>query len=194
MYSMLGAFHELYGIPALRVRKIPCMAYHRSRISCYTRQRTTGRTSRILFSGNGSLQRSIRIRKCCFWSCGDSYVQLISANARQAAGQRNRAYIHIIYDEDLTHKEKFYALCRRREWFIRRWIHRKEMGNGVPGCLLMPPYIIKPSNGVEYWKHPFPGQKKVLKAETREELEKYWMPFESGYDDSVIITGLYSRR
>jgi D-aspartate ligase len=50
------------------------------------------------------------------------------------------------------------------------------------------PFIIKPSNGIEYWKHPFPTQKKVFKADSRNGLERILGSiYDSGYDDSVII-------
>ncbi|MCL2436987.1 MAG: ATP-grasp domain-containing protein, partial [Clostridiales bacterium] len=43
-------------------------------------------------------------------------------------------------------------------------------------------------NGIEYWKHPFPTQKKVYKTADRNELERILGNiYDSGYDDSVII-------
>ncbi|MFQ9801162.1 MAG: hypothetical protein ACLR23_22100 [Clostridia bacterium] len=50
------------------------------------------------------------------------------------------------------------------------------------------PYILKPSNSVAYWEHPFETQKKVYKLNTREELNQViGQIYGAGYADSQII-------
>ena len=50
------------------------------------------------------------------------------------------------------------------------------------------PVIIKPSNGIEYYKHPFTGQEKVYRVNTPEETDKViQMIKNSGYRDELII-------
>lgn len=50
------------------------------------------------------------------------------------------------------------------------------------------PLIIKPSNGIEYGKHHFPGQPKVYKAKTPEKAVEFIDKVKaSGYTDTLIV-------
>ncbi len=47
---------------------------------------------------------------------------------------------------------------------------------------------VKPSNGIEYWRHPYASQKKVYKVETEKQVAQVLTDiYASGYRDSVII-------
>ena len=51
-----------------------------------------------------------------------------------------------------------------------------------------PPYICKPSNGVAYWEHPFPGNEKVFTCPDRKNLEEVLdKVYAAGYPDTMII-------
>ena len=120
--------------------------------------------------------------------CGDSYVQLISENKDNLPENVVAPYIHIDMMNDLIHKEKFYAMCEKNGVdYPNTFVHHKELNKGF----VLPfeaPYIIKPSNGIEYWRHAFPTQKKVYKAANRAELERVLDDiYGSGYEDSIII-------
>ena len=95
--------------------------------------------------------------------CGDSYVQLISQNKDNMPKNVIAPYIDIDMMNDLIHKEKFYTMCERMGVdYPDTYIHRREMGE-VRELPFDGPYIIKPSNGIEYWRHPYDTQKKVYK-------------------------------
>jgi len=50
------------------------------------------------------------------------------------------------------------------------------------------PVIVKPSNGVEYWKHPFDTQKKVYRVKNKKALENVINDiYDAGYNDKLII-------
>jgi D-aspartate ligase len=67
------------------------------------------------------------------------------------------------------------------------FVHKKEMGESF-GLPFGGPFIVKPSNGVEYWEHSFPEQKKVFKLDNEEEVFRVLgLIYASGYKDSVII-------
>ena len=89
---------------------------------------------------------------------------------------------------DLLNKEKFYNLCEKAGIdYPDTYVHTKDMG-----CDITPsfggPFIIKPSNGIEYWKHPYRTQKKAYKVDTLEEVKNVLREiYDSGYGDSVII-------
>lgn len=53
---------------------------------------------------------------------------------------------------------------------------------------LRPPFVIKPSDSSEYWRHPFKGMKKVYFADTLAEAEQiYEKIFRSGYGGKVLL-------
>ena len=61
------------------------------------------------------------------------------------------------------------------------------MGFDFP-CEFSYPVIVKPSNSIAYWEHPFETQNKVYKLGSREEMEKVLHQiYDAGYDDAVII-------
>ena len=97
-------------------------------------------------------------------------------------------YIPADMMNDLIHKEKFYAMCEKVGVdYPDTFVHRKEMGHDFT----LPfggPFIIKPSNGIEYWRHPYPTQKKVYKEDTIDDVKRVLDDiYGAGYEDSVII-------
>ncbi len=134
------------------------------------------------FAGNHNEEKILLL------GCGDSYVQLISANKDNFPANVVVPYISIGLMNELINKEKFYAVCEKSGIdYPATFVHREDMGHDFePG--FDGPYIIKPSNGIEYWQHPFAGQKKVFKVPGRAELESTLDSiYRSGYSDSVII-------
>src|SRR5665648_428559 len=89
---------------------------------------------------------------------------------------------------NLIHKEKFYQLCEKSGVdYPDTFVHHASMGR-IFDLPFAPPFIIKPSNGIEYWRNPFENQNKVYKVGTREELESVLTEiYKSGYKDSIII-------
>ena len=89
---------------------------------------------------------------------------------------------------NLIHKEKFYNLCEREGInYPDTFVHRREMGKEFE-LPFAAPFIVKPSNGIEYWRHPYPTQKKVYKADDKKDLLNILDDiYNSGYDDSIII-------
>ena len=118
----------------------------------------------------------------------DLYVRLIIENSEMLKDDFVFNYI----DEDLMNnllvKKNFYRLC-------------EEHGIDTPATYffscetddrfedeVMFPVIIKPSNGVQYYKHPFEGMQKVYKVDSYEEIQKVIEKIKkSGYRDDLII-------
>ncbi|MCR5134536.1 MAG: ATP-grasp domain-containing protein, partial [Clostridiales bacterium] len=120
--------------------------------------------------------------------CGDGYVALASRLKNKFPSNVIAPYIDISLMENLINKENFYDFCEKNGVaYPDTFVHRKEMDKDVE----LPfggPFIIKPSNGIQYWKHPYPTQKKVYKVDTRAELDGVLDDiYGSGYSDSVII-------
>lgn len=187
VYSVARAFNDEYGIiPKVygKYKTFPCAF---SRIMDYTNDYKAD-------TREGFLRI---IREYAFnhkdlpvilMGCGDSYVQLIGDLKSQLPSN----FIVPVIDGDLirnlTHKEKFYERLEENDIpFPKTFVHKKEFY----GSFELPfdfPCIVKPSNGIAYWAHPFPTQKKVYKAETREELNGILgQIYGAGYDDSIIV-------
>lgn len=187
VYSVARAFNEAYGIKPYVYGKYHTFPCANSTIMHYTANPDADKQETFLKLVSDFAEKMPN-RKILAIGCGDSYVQLISANLGLFPKNVIAPYISIDLMNDLIHKEKFYNRCQKSGIpYPKTFVHRREMGNSFE-LPFKAPFIIKPSNGIEYWRHPYPTQKKVYKADSREELEHILSDiYGAGYDDSIII-------
>ncbi len=185
--SVARAFHEQYGIVSSCYGKYPTGPCMDSKIIDYKANEQADQQDTFLqlvndFAALHSDKTVLVI------GCGDSYVQLASANKNNFPENVIAPYIDVDLMNDLIHKEKFYAMCERVGVdYPTTYVHRKEMGLDVEAPF-EGRYVVKPSNGIEYWRHPYPTQKKVYIEDTWQDVQCVLGDiYESGYDDSVII-------
>lgn len=187
VYSVARAFHEEYRVKPYVYGKYmsgPCMD---TDIMHYTANEKADEQETFLSLVNDFAAKHSDV-DILLIGCGDSYVQLISENKRNLPSNVIAPYIDSSLMNDLINKEKFYERCEKIGVdYPDTFVHRRERGYSF----VLPfdgPYICKPSNGIEYWRHPFEGQKKVYKVDTRQELDEVLKSiYASGYDDSLII-------
>jgi D-aspartate ligase len=187
VYSVARAFHEMYGICPYVYGKYETGPCADAAIMHYTANPKIDEQTTFLqvvkgFAAAHSLETVLVL------GCGDSYVQLISENKENMPHNVVAPYIGIDMMNDLIHKEKFYAMCERMGVdYPDTYIHHREMGE-VTELPFEGPYIIKPANGIEYWRHPYDTQKKVYKEDTLKALNRVLNDiYRAGYRDSVII-------
>ncbi len=187
VYSMARAFYEAYGIKAHVFGKYPAWPCHESRIMHYTANGKADEQDTFMEIVE-DFAKEHRDMTILLLGCGDSYVRLISANKSRLPKNIIAPYVSVEMMDDLINKEKFYRLCEEAGVdYPETFIHRKEMALDFD-LPFEGPFIIKPSNGIMYWQHPFPGQKKVFKEDTREDLEKVIKAiYDAGYEDSLVI-------
>jgi len=187
VYSVARAFYEEYGIKSHVYGKYEGWPCSGSKIINYTADPGADVSDVFLKLVRGFAGRH-KDKKVILIGCGDSYVELISSNLSLLPENVTAPYIDIDMMHDLINKEKFYELCAKRGIdYPDTFVHRKETADNFAPPF-EGPFIIKPSSGIEYWKHPFPTQKKVFKADDRDELVKILNEiYASGYNDSVII-------
>lgn len=187
VYSVARAFHEQYGIKPVVYGKYPSGPCYKSKIMSYNANPKADEQETFLSLVLGFADKH-KDKQILLIGCGDSYVQLISANEEKFPKNIIAPYIQIEMMDKLIHKEKFYGMCEETGVdYPDTFVHRRELGNTFD-LPFAPPFIVKPSNGIEYWRHPFDTQKKVYKAETRKELEGILDDiYKSGYEDSIII-------
>ena len=187
VYSMSRAFYEIYNIRPHVFGKYPAWPCNNSKIMNYTSNSNVDQQETFMqIVEEFALRYNDNI--ILLIGCGDSYVQLISANLDKLPDNVIAPYIPIDMMNDLINKEKFYSLCNQNGIdYPRTYVHRKETGYDI-NLEFGPPYIVKPSDGIKYWKHPFQGQKKVFKENSMDGLKKTLSAiYGSGYEDSIII-------
>lgn len=187
VYSVARAFYEEYKILPRVYGKYETFPCANSKIMDYTANYEADQGSVFLDLVNQyALEHNEE--KIILIGCGDSYVQLIADYKTHFPENILTPTINGDLMRNLTHKEKFYQRCEELGVpYPKTFIHRKELA----GNFELPfnaPFIVKPSNGIAYWEHPFPRQKKVFKCDTREELNSVLaLIYEAGYEDSIII-------
>lgn len=187
VYSMSRAFHEIYGVRPFVFGKYPTGPCYESKIMHYTADIRIDRQDTFLATVIRFAEEH-KEETVLLLGCGDRYVQLISRNKDRFPVNVVAPYIDPDMMNRLIHKEQFYAMCEKMGVdYPDTFVHRKEMGKNFE-LPFEGPFIIKPSNGIEYWEHPFATQKKVYKEDSREDLELVLdQIYKSGYGDSIII-------
>ena len=187
VYSVARAFHEEYGMISHAYGKYMSWPCSGSKIIDYTADPKADEQEVFLglvmkFAGRHSDKKVILL------GCGDNYVQLISKNLPEFPENVIAPYVDINKLDSLINKEKFYGMCEREGIdYPDTFIHRKETGDDF-SLPFDGPFIVKPSDSVEYWKHPFPGQNKVFKAKDRDALSGILKSvYGAGYGDSLVI-------
>lgn len=188
VYSMARAFHEAYGIPSVVFGKFPTGPCCSSKIIQLHTFGEQNDQPEALFQNVCQFAEKHSDKAVLLLGCGDSYVQRIAEKKGQFPDNVVTPYINSELMQTLIHKERFYQLCQQHGIdYPNTFIHRKEMGRDFT-LPFDPPYIVKPSNGVAYWEHPFPIQNKVYKAKDRAHLEQILDEiYGSGYPDTIVI-------
>jgi D-aspartate ligase len=186
-YSMARAFHEAYRAKSIVVGKYPGGPSYRSRIVNFVARESIESDSTFLEVVDG-LAAANAPKKVILLGCGDSYVELISKYREEF---RENVIAPVVSHPkllDLIRKDRFYASCRDNGIpFPATFIYERQMGERFSLGFDFP-VIVKPSNGVSWWEHSFPGQKKAHRVGTREELDELIDRIrESGYADTLII-------
>ncbi|MGN0704082.1 MAG: ATP-grasp domain-containing protein [Lentihominibacter sp.] len=186
-YSVARAFYEEYKVKSYVFGKFNTGPSWQSRFTVYEGNPETDQDEYFVKRINRFAEEHSD-RKIILIGCGDSYVALASRYRNEFPDNVIVPYIDFQLMDQLQHKELFYRLCDKHGLdYPKTIIHRKEMGFDFP-CEFSYPVIVKPSNSIIYWEHPFETQKKVYKPGSREEMEKVLNQiYDAGYDDAVII-------
>ena len=186
-YSMARAFHEAYRVKSTVVGKYAGGPSYASRIVDFV-ARESIESDATFMEVVGALAAASGSRKLVLLGCGDSYVELISKHKNDYPENVIAPVVSQPQLLDLIRKDRFYAACRENGIpYPATFIYERGMErNYSPGFDF--PVIVKPSNGISWWEHPFPDQKKVHRASSREELDQLIdRVYASGYEGSLIL-------
>lgn len=186
-YSVARAFYEQYQVKTYVFGKYPAGPSYNSRITEYRANPKIDTDDYFLETVN-SFAKEHADKKIVLIGCGDSYVALVSRHKKELAENIIAPYIDFDLMDSLQQKSLFYELCEKHGIdYPGTLVHTKEMGTDFE-MDFMYPVILKASNSVAYWEHPFAGMKKVYLLDSREKLnEVISQIYAAGYDDKLII-------
>lgn len=185
-YSVARAFYEAYGIKSSVFGKYLAGPSYGSRIAQY-------RAVSDIESDEGFL-RTIHAflddhpnKTIILIGCGDGYTALISKHIADLP-RCVAPYPKYELMDRLQRKDRFYELCEKNGVdYPDTLVYTRDMGTDFEMDFSYP-VIVKSSESVTYWDHPFEGQKKVFSVNSREELEEVLGKiYGSGYGNPVII-------
>lgn len=188
VYSMARAFHEAYGIKSVAFGKYTSAQCSNSDILDYRIFGDKNDSQDEFLKNITNFANEHKDKTIIALGCGDNYLELLSKNKNKFPKNVIAPYIDFSVMENLIHKQTFYELCEKYGLdYPETFIHKKEMGKNFT-LNFNAPYVIKPSNSVIYWEHPFDTQKKAYIAKTKEEMLSILDDiYGSGYDDTLII-------
>lgn len=186
-YSMSRAFYEEYGVKSIVIGKYRSGPSCDSRIIDFRADPALDRQDAFICTIN-NVADEYSSKKIIIMGCGDSYVELIIKNKAALKENIITPYPNEELMENLLTKVKFYGMCDRYGLnYPKTFIYDAALNNEFE----LPfgfPAILKPSNGIKYWEHPFATQKKVYKINNEHELREVINDiYNAGYDDRLII-------
>lgn len=189
-YNMAISFHQAYGIKPILIGKQQMAFTDLSsiieKIEIHPALAEEGQFVPILTALATKLVSTNK--KLLLVGTNDVYVRLMIENKAELKK-------HFVFDlineplmNQLQNKSNFYKLCREHgietpTTYFYDCKHPKPFEEEM-----MYPVIIKPSNGIAYYDHPFDEQKKVYKVDSKEEVQDVIDKIiASGYQDELII-------
>jgi D-aspartate ligase len=186
-YSMSRAFYEAYGVKSVVIGKVKDGPSCNSKIIEFRTVPKMDMQETFLSIVRG-LAKEFAGKKVILMGCGDNYVEQIIRNGPQLPEGFIAPYVGEELMDGLLTKLKFYEMCDKYGIdYPGTFIYDRSMKEdfSLPFGF---PVIVKPSNGVMYWQHEFPTQKKVYKLNSAEELKKVIGDvYGAGYGDKLII-------
>ncbi|MBE1555890.1 carboxylate--amine ligase [Sporosarcina limicola] len=189
-YNMAISFHEEYGIKPILVGKEALSFTSLSSIikSIELNPKLPEKQVFVRFLKEIATKYAEPGKKMLLIGTNDLYVRMIIENADALKSDYLFNYIDEPLMNDLLVKSNFYKLCVEHgietpATYFYSCLEDKPFADEV-----LFPVIIKPSNGVEYYKNPFAGMQKVYKVDSYDEIQKVVETIKaSGYKEDLII-------
>lgn len=187
VYSVARAFYEKYSVKSKAFGKALLGPCYKSKMIDFTEVKNLD-TPEILLEVLNDYAKLYSEKKIIAIGCGDNYVKCIATNKELLRANVIAPYAEYEFLENLMDKEKFYALLDEHGLDYPATYIATSLSRDDVNIHFDPPYILKPANQVEFYKHKFEGQKKVFKLDSLEELKSVLRQvYDSGYTDHMII-------
>lgn len=187
-YSVARAFHEAYGVTSIALGKVELGATKNSKIIDFILEPKISAAHSAIDILLKLADREIeKGKQPILIGCTDEYAEFIIDNKAILSKKFITPYIDKELKDKLIEKESFYKLCEEKGLdYPKTFIFSKN--DTLQDFGFNFPVIIKPSDSVLYWKHPFEGMKKAYVAHTPEEFKEITDTiYSSPYNKSLII-------
>lgn len=190
-YSYVRCFHETYGITSIVLATADVKATSSSRFCDYRIVEGVD-SDEVLLATLARVADELDVagKVGILVGSGDWYARALSKYKAELSERFFVPYIDFELLDDITQKERFYALC-------------EELGIPYPATALFDcadpdatidaasfsyPLIAKPSNSAAYHYAKFEGKKKIFEVRTSEELEWIFRELQaSTYDRELVV-------
>ncbi len=187
-YSVARAFHEEYNVTSIAFGKYLLGATKDSKIIDFRVEPKLSNpeelTALLLELADELIGKGFQP---ILMGCTDEYAEYIIDNRSALEKKFVTPYINAELKDKLIEKELFYSLCEEQNLdYPKTYIFSK--GDSTTEFNFNYPVIVKPSDSVLFWKHPFEGMKKAYLANTPEEFKEITDSIYKGqYDKNLII-------
>ena len=189
-YNMAISFHEEYGIKPIIVGKEALSFTSLSSIIqvIELNPKLPEKDVFVQFLKEIAVKYEQPDKKMLLIGTNDLYVRMIIENADALKDTFVFNYIEEPLMNNLLVKANFYKLCAEHGIDTpATYFHSCQTDEPFTDEVLFP-VIIKPSNGVEYYKNPFTGMQKVYKVDSYDEIQAVIQTIKaSGYKEDLII-------
>jgi D-aspartate ligase len=189
-YNMAISFHEEYGINPILVGKEPLSFTSLSSIirTIELNPKLPEKQVFVSFLKEVAVKYAEPGKKMLLIGTNDLYVRMIIENADELKSHFVFNYISEPLMNDVLVKSNFYKLCAEHGIEAPATYYYSCRDEKPFAEKVMFPIIIKPSNGVEYYKNPFVGMEKVYKVDSYDEIHNVITTIKaSGYREDLII-------
>ncbi len=187
VYSMARAFYEEYKVKSKVFGKATISTCYKSKLVDFTEVKNLD-TDDILVKTVNTFVKENKNKKIILIGCGDSYVSCITKNRSKLNKDIIIPYSEHKLLNNIMDKSFFYDLCEKHN--IPYPKTRVISINDYKDLKLnfKAPYVVKPSNQIEYYINKFEGQEKVFILDTDKELKTTLEAiYTSGYKDKLIL-------
>ncbi len=187
-YHMAASFHEAYGVKPHLLGKIRMgFTHYSSIIASTTLVENLDEAEVFVRALQQFAQQHDDGRPLLLVGTNDHYVRLIIENAATLETLYRFNYPSLQLLNQLQVKDAFYPLAQEHGLAIPE-THIHHVGQPVDLDISRYPVILKPGNGVQYYRNKFDGQEKVYRLYSLEEVVAVIEKIEaSGYRDTLII-------
>lgn len=186
-YSVARAFYEEYKVPTHVFGKYLSGPSYESRITIYQADPDIETDEKVIRALNG-LAEKFPEKKVLAFGAGDTYINLLSKNRENFHDNVIVPYVDFEMMDKLQRKDFFYNLCEKNGVdYPDTIVYTPDMGMDFAMDFSYP-VILKPSESVTYWHHPFKGQEKIFYIQNRQQLERILKKtYKAGYESPMII-------
>lgn len=189
-YTMSISFHEEYGVKPVVVGRAPLPFTEGSTIisKFYYTERIDEDEFLVEYLKNLAKKYHRKYENLLLIGTNDEYVTFIINNAEALSSDFKFSNVAKEWVPKLFLKKNFYQLCEQYGLDAPLTFYY-SCASDVPFDDEVPfPLIVKPSNGIQYYKNPFEGMQKVYLAQNYEELHHIINTIKaSGYQDDLIL-------